>query len=58
MSKDLWFAEFERLLNEKEDAGMPPDEAYEHAGNEAHGALRERLADMIDDARLRKKEGR
>lgn len=57
MSKDLWFAEFERLLNEKEDTGMSPDEAYEQAGNEADGALRDRLADLGDLARLRKKEG-
>ena len=58
MSKDLWFAEMERLLSEKEDAGMPFDQAYEQAGNEAGPALAERLADMADHARLLKKEGR
>lgn len=57
MGSDLWFREFERLLNEKVDAGIPEDRAYEQAGDEAHGAVSERLADMIDLARLRKKEG-
>lgn len=56
--KDLWFAEMERLLAEKEDAGIPFDQAYEQAGNEAGPALAERLADMADHARLLKKEGR
>lgn len=58
MSKDLWFAEFERIQNELEDAGVSPEKAYDMAADKAHGALLERLADMADLARLRKKEGR
>jgi len=58
MSKDLWFAEMERLLAEKEDAGIPFDRAYKQAGDEAHGAMTERLADLADRERLRRKEGR
>lgn len=58
MSKEIWFAEMERLYAEKLDAGVPDSQAYEQAGDEAHDATRERLADMIDLARLRKKEGR
>ncbi len=57
MSKEMWFREMERLLAEKEDAGIPFDQAYEQAGNEAHGAVQERIADMADQARLRNKEG-
>lgn len=55
MSKDLWFAEFERLLNEKEDAGIPADKAYDQAADEAHGAMVDRLADMADAERKRRK---
>lgn len=54
----MWFAEMERLLAEKEDAGIPFDEAYRQAGEQADGALRERLADMADHARMLKKEGK
>lgn len=56
MSKDLWFAEMERILAEKEDAGIPFEQAYEQAGNEASGALTERLADMADMERKRRRE--
>ena len=58
MSKDLWFREFERLYNENLDQGVPDDKAYEQAGDEADGALQERIADIADEYRLRKKEGR
>ncbi len=54
---EIWFREFERILNEKEDAGIPLDQAYEEAGDEAHGAVQERIADMIDMAKLRRKDG-
>jgi hypothetical protein len=57
MSKDLWFAEMERILAEKEDAGIPFDQAYEQAGNEASGAVQERIADMADMERQRRKDG-
>lgn len=62
MSKDLWFAEFERLYNKaaekSEAAGKPVDDAtYNALADKADRAYRERLADMGDEARLRKKEG-
>ena len=44
MGKDLWFAEFERHLNEMEDAGIDPDVAYERAGKMAEKSLRDKLA--------------
>lgn len=56
MSKDLWFAEMERILAEKEDAGIPFKKAYEQASNEAGPALAERLADLADFERKRRKE--
>jgi hypothetical protein len=54
--KELWFAEMERLLGEKEAAGIPEDRAYDEASNEAGPALAERLADMADMERKRRKE--
>lgn len=56
MSKDMWFAEMERLLAEKEDAGIPFAQAYEQAGNEAGPALAERLAHKADMERKRSRE--
>ncbi len=55
--KEMWFREMERILSEKEDAGTPFERAYEEAGNEAHGAVQERIADLIDQARMRRKDG-
>jgi len=54
--KDLWFQEMERLLAEKEDAGIPFNQAYEQAGNEAGPALAERLAGIADMERKRRRE--
>ncbi len=67
MSKELWFAEFERILTEKEaaidDGTMNPRvraalkaKAYDEAGEEAGPALVERLADMADMERKRRRE--
>lgn len=56
MSKDLWFAEMTRIEAELIDLGMDPDAAYEKASEMADGAVRDRLADMIDMERLRRKE--
>ena len=57
MSSELWFREFERLINEKQDAGQTFDQAYHEATSETDVALRERLADMADRARKREREG-
>lgn len=56
MSKELWFREFERIQADLEDAGVSPDRAYALAGDRAHGALLERLADVADRERTRRKE--
>ena len=48
MSKELWFAEMERILNDKLDKGMDWDKAYEQASNEAGPALLDRFADIAD----------
>ncbi len=55
MSKDLWFKEMERIYHEKLDAGIPDDKAYNDAAEEADSALTDRLADMIDYERMRRK---
>jgi hypothetical protein len=57
MSKDMWFREFERLYNEAAEEGPVTDKVYDGLGAKADHASAERLADMIDEARLRKKEG-
>ena len=56
MSKDLWFAAMEQRLAELEDEGIPFDQAYERAGNEAAGIVVDRLADKADFERKRRKE--
>ena len=56
MSSAMWVREMERLRAEKEDAGIPFDQAYEQAGNEAGPALAERLADRADMERKRRRE--
>ena len=57
MSKDMWFAAMEQRLAELEDEGVPFDQAYERPPeNEAHGIMIDRLADMADIERKRRKE--
>ena len=59
MSKELWFQEFERLYNAAEERfGKVSNEVYDSLAEKADKAFTERLADMADEARLRKKEGR
>ena len=55
--KELYFAEMERKFNELLDQGVPEDEAYERAGNQAYDELGDRMADMADNLRKRQKEG-
>ena len=48
MSKDLWFAEMERLMYE--------GASYETACDRAHGSMMERLYDHADNMRKRARE--
>jgi hypothetical protein len=57
MSKELWFAEYTRILDELIDQGMSEEDACEVAAERAGPAMADRLADMADMARLRAKEG-
>ncbi len=57
MSKDLWFEEFDRIYNECLDQGVPADRAYSLAEDMAEAATADRMADMIDLARMRRKDG-
>jgi hypothetical protein len=50
MSKEAWFAEYERLWNEREDSDEPR-ETDEQLAQRASEALVERGADLIDHAR-------
>lgn len=54
--KALWFAAMEERLSELEDEGVPFDQAYERAGNEARGRMIDRLADAADFERKRRRE--
>jgi hypothetical protein len=51
MSKDLFIAEYERLLGDAIDAGMSEQAAERFAEDHAYGAMRDRLADMADHQR-------
>ena len=46
----------ERIMADLIDQGVSEDRAYDLASERAYPAMRERLADLIDDIRLRKKE--
>ena len=58
MSKELWIAEHEKLieeyLNDHPDAVW--SEAYERTADDVDGRLRDRIADMIDAAKDRAKD--
>lgn len=56
MSKEFWFAEYERLLNEAEMNGLMGEAASDWAAERAMNRLKERLADLIDIERKRRKE--
>lgn len=53
--KDLYFEEMERRLNDLVDQGMPEEEAYEKASNDAYNSLGDRMADIADRERKRMK---
>ncbi len=56
MGSELWFREFERHLNDLEDEGIPFNVAYEKAAGMAERSVPERLADLIDQERQRRKD--
>lgn len=49
--KDLFIEEHDRLVGEYIDAGMTEAEAERKADGEAYGAMTDRYADMVDQAR-------
>ena len=56
MSKDVWFAEFERLDAEME-AGEIPQMTEDELADAAHAAMVDRMADAVDAAKDRRKYG-
>lgn len=56
MSKELWIKTLDEIAAELEDAGLSEVEAYEAAANLTDARHRDRLADMIDQARMEAKE--
>jgi hypothetical protein len=57
MSKELWIAEHEKLVEEYMDEHPEADwsEAYERTADKVDARLADRIADMIDEARDRRK---
>jgi len=49
--KEAYIEEYERLVGEYIDAGMTEAEAERKADGEAYGAMTDRYADMVDQAR-------
>lgn len=58
MSKELFISVYEDLVNNLIDQGYSEAEAERIAENGAYDAYRDRVADMTDQARLLKKEGK
>lgn len=56
MSKEIWFANYERRLNDLEARGMDPKVASDLAAERAWNDTREQLADAADLERMRAKE--
>jgi hypothetical protein len=54
--KDMWIAEFEKLIAELEGKGLSFNQAYKQASDLTDARLRDRLADMADAERKRRKE--
>lgn len=54
--KDIYVAEHERLTALAEDEGMDRQDAYEATADAAWDAMRDRIADMADEARQRTKD--
>lgn len=50
-SKDIYIAEHERLTALAEDEGMDWQDAYDATADAAYDAMRDRYADMVDEAR-------
>ena len=58
MSKELFIAEHERLISEymERHPHVSAARAYDICADAAYDAMRERLADMADAEKLRRKE--
>jgi len=55
--KDLWFANYERALADREFAGFKPKAAEALATDDADEMTINQLADAADMERMRRKEG-
>ena len=55
-TKELWFANYERALAEREFAGLKPKHAENLAADDADQMTRDQLANAADLARTIKKE--
>jgi hypothetical protein len=54
--KDLFIASWEEIFSKLVEAGCPEDMAEEIANEKAYEHMRDRLADLGDAERLRRKE--
>lgn len=53
--KELWIEEYDKIIADMEETGVPVDETY--AGDLATNRSRERFAAMCDEAKDRAKYG-
>lgn len=53
---ELWIRTLDEIAAELMDAGLSETEAYEAAAAQTDARYRDRLADMIDQARMERKE--
>lgn len=58
MSKEMWIEAWQSAYDEAIDEGKSAAQAEQIANRKADGRYRENIADMIDHARLLKKEGK
>lgn len=55
--KDIWINAYDKIYMDLIDRGVNPKKAERMAEDMADGAAKDRIADMIDDVRQRKKDG-
>ena len=54
--KELWIAEYDELVEEALDAGKSQEEAEAYAERRIDGRFKDKIADMGDMERLRRKD--
>ena len=56
-AKEMWIAEYDELVNEALDAGKSQKAAEAYAEARIDGRFKDKIADIADMERLRRKDG-